>query len=40
MSGKVVDLPNRFPVGTGFVIEGFGGAVLAAVLSSFPTGER
>jgi hypothetical protein len=39
MSGKVVKLPNRFPVGTRFVIEGFGGRVSSRFVE-FPDGRK
>jgi hypothetical protein len=39
MSGKIADLPNRFPVGTRFVIEGLGGRISSRFIE-FPDGRK
>jgi hypothetical protein len=39
MGGQVIRLPNRFPVGTRYVIEGHGGLIRLRYLE-FPDGRK
>jgi hypothetical protein len=39
VSGKIANLPNRFPVGTRFVIEGLGGRISSRFIE-FPDGRK